>query len=483
MVVASMAFALRSGFERRSEYSYFYQALDSLPETKAIITWTENQPVGRELRENNRSDIATKITESWQAYALAMETNTENYLRDYLTGTALDRSLHVINSGEAKGSNMVMMGVKVDPLLFHLDGSIFQFQSDEAVFARYIIDKEKLVSYSLSDDCILDNYYIRQSGWKLANHELRCSKPISLQPKTIQPWEMPRLKGINYYPKNSPWSFFWRDYDPEIISSDILRMKSLNVNAIRIFLTYDAFLDKNTNEIAISNLEDFFDQTQKAGIFVVPTLFDLRGDLSSWTWLADRYYLDVVLPVLQEANNIAYIDLKNEPDIDQEYQNPALVEAWAKTIIGVSRKIAPELRYSMGWAKAENALKLKDSFDVISYHEYGGLEASAANYQRVKNAANGKPVIVSEIGATSYDFVFSQPSNQKKQAREVNGRINQYKNSDGVFIWTLYDFPSLDPEAVSGSFWHQGIQKKFGLYDEFENEKPAAKVFRDWSFE
>lgn len=474
-----IAIIAQSMSDRHTEYSYFYEALDELPETHEIVTWTDDQPKGRTLEENNKYDLALKITESWEAYALAMDKGNSNVLKDYFATTALERSTWVLESDPERRANMVMMGMTVDPQVYHLDGSLFQFRSDDAVYVRYLIDGERLSAFSLTKDCILTNLILRQSGWKIANHERDCSEDLPIRPSTL-PWDLPPLKGINYYPKNSPWSGFWKDYDKAIIAEDIEKITDLGANSVRIFLNVDDFTRSDSAKRSIENLENFLEQTQDASIYVIPTLFDFRGDLSPHTWPADRYYLDRVLPILASASNVAYVDLKNEIDLDEGYQNPALVEAWIRTIIGVARDIAPELKYSIGWSNAENATRYASLLDVISYHEYGDAKDSKLNFERVKIAANSKPVIVSEIGETSYDLTLGMPSNLKKQAKHLQTRLDQLSASDGVLVWSLYDYPDLDPKAVSGSFWHKGIQKNFGLFNKFDQIKPAAQVFKEW---
>ncbi len=468
-------------FQNHAKYDYFYEALDALPETLDIVQWTEAQPRGREIADNNRVDFATKITESWQAYAMAMSEGNANYLKDYFASVALERTLYVLESEQTKGANMVMMGMTVEPEVFHIDGSLFQFSADTALFARYMIENDELTAYSFSEDCILSNMIIRQSGWKTSHFERRCSQSVS-NALTAPEWDLPKLKGVNYYPKNSPWTFFWQDYNTSITGRDLRMIKRMKANAVRIFLPFETFTNPITSEDARENLENFLEQTQKQELWVIPTLFDFRGELAPWTWSSDRYYLDQVLPVLQAAENIAYVDLKNELDLDDRYQSPALVEAWVRTITALARRLAPDLRYSIGWSNAENAMRYADWLDVISYHDYEGIRGMQARLDKVQSQAGDKPVIVSEIGVSSYDLAIGLPSNEKKQGRELGLRLDQMRNSEGVMVWTLYDFPLLDDKAIAGSFWNKGIQKNFGLLDKFENQKLAAQVFQEWSY-
>ncbi len=481
LAITGIALLIQSLSEHQIKYNYFYEALDELPETKAVIRWKNTQPQGRVLEDNNLNDFGEKLTEAWKAYAMAMHTGNKNLLKDYFASTALERTQHVLVSDPDRKTNMVMMGMTVEPQLFHFDGSFFQFRSDDAIFSRYLIEGKRLIAFTLTKDCVLTNLVVRQSGWKIANHERDCSNKLSRESEA-PPWDLPPLKGVNYYPAHSPWNAFWRDYDANQTYVDLQIIKELKVNSVRIFLPRNIFIDSQTFHNALENLEDFIKQSADHDIYVIPTLFDFRGELTPQSWIEDRYYLDQVLPLLARYSNIAYVDLKNEFDLDGDYQNPAIMEAWLRTIVGVSRDIAPELRYSVGWSNAQNALKFAELFDVISYHDYAAIKDSESNLHAIQNEAGGKPVIISEIGKSSYEIFFGLPSSPNKQAQKLIQRLEAFKNSDGVLVWSLYDFPTLDPEAVSGSFFNKGQQRNFGLFNANQKPKPSANVYKEWSF-
>lgn len=465
--------------QNSTKFDYFYEALDELPETRSTVKWTDVEPEGRAWTQNDEIAADIKITEAWQAFAKAMETKNASHLLGYFTSTALTRAEYVTNTQGGGDNNMVMLSQTATPLLHHLDGSFLQYESENTLSVRYRIEDEKIAFYEFARECTRTNLAIKSTGWRIADHERFCYETLTPAPREIP--KLPKLKGINYYPKNTPWTAFWRDFEPLQIITDFKRMDSLNINSIRIFLTNDEFykdLDKN-----LTNLKWFLRVAEFYDIYVIPVLFDFRGELSPWTWSGDYAYLEEILPVFEEAPNIAYVDLKNELDLDLAYQNPAIVGVWAKTMLDAARTIAPSLAYSYGWSSADAAMSLIDEVDIVSYHEYNPMDATVENFNKLKARAKGKPIIVSEIAATSFDLALGIPGNPEKQAEALSNRLSQLGDSDGVLIWTLYDFPSLDEKAVGGSFWHKGIQKHLGLFDKFEIEKPAAEYFRKWSFE
>ena len=52
------------------------------------------------------------------------------------------------------------------------------------------------------------------------------------------------------------------------------------------------------------------------------------------------------------------------------------------------------------------------------------------------------------------------------------------EKADGLFVWTLYDFPNVDATAVGGSPWVKRLQARFGLFTADGTAKPAAEVVR-----
>jgi endo-1,4-beta-mannosidase len=98
----------------------------------------------------------------------------------------------------------------------------------------------------------------------------------------------------------------------------------------------------------------------------------------------------------------------------------------------------------------------------------------------VRRIAAGKPVVVSEIGQTSFGAFRAFPSSEQTQAEELDTRLAALDGADGVLVWTLHDFDRVDAAAVGASPWAQRLQAAFGLIRADGSEKPAAGAFRAW---
>jgi len=147
-------------------------------------------------------------------------------------------------------------------------------------------------------------------------------------------------------------------------------------------------------------------------------------------------------------------------------------------MISFSKSIAPDLAVSIGWSSAPNALELLEYVDVVSFHDYDRIGGLPDRLAQIRGAADGKPVIISEIGNTSYTLAMNYPGSPEKQAENLRIRLAASVDADGVLIWTLYDFTKVDSSAIGSSPWAQRLQASYGLYSGDGVEKPAAGVVR-----
>ena len=133
-----------------------------------------------------------------------------------------------------------------------------------------------------------------------------------------------------------------------------------------------------------------------------------------------------------------------------------------------------------GGAVNLEALTLADELDVLSYHDYAAPGGASARLQAVREGAGGKPVMITEIGESSFGAMAGWPGSPRKQAVRLDARFAELAGADGVFVWTLNDFPEPDRAAVGGSFWVRKLQARFGLFDPEGRPKPAADTVAEF---
>ena len=467
-----MARSFAAALERPRLYDYFDEALAGLPVTIPAITWlAAAAPLDRPFEANDAITIGLRLTEAWAAHANALAIGVIDYLPDHFSGVALERA--TLSVAEP-GARMVVLHQIARPTFFHTDGSVMQVAA-KALTVRFLLNDGQLGAFRITIDSTITTLLNEAAGWRIFSYERQAAS--ELPPERVHV-DVLRLRGINYYPANAPWSRFWPEFDRSAVARDFALVRSLGGNVVRVFLHRSAFLDPAGAKRDIANLKALLDDADVAGLSVVPTLFDMRNGFEPGQWANDYLWLQNVLPVLAAAPNVAFVDLKNEPNLDYDSHGKGLVQAWLRTMAAVSRYIAPDLSLTIGWSNAASAGDLVDQVDIVSYHDFLAPEGTADRVDDVRKVSQGKPVYVTEVGASSWSMALGLPNSLASQARALKERLAGVAEADGVFVWTLHDFPDPDAIAIGASPWRRGLQSAFGLIAPDGSEKPAAAVVR-----
>lgn len=465
--------ALSKATERTVIHQYISDALDALGERPNHVIW---QPpiadLARPVTPGDEGLIGRVMTEAWSALAIAQSTGNAAILRDSFSGVAQERAEQSVKDA-AFGGQMVVLAQEARPQFYHLDGSVFQAEVSMLV-ARYLAEGDSLSHVELVEDRAVTTLMNETNGWRVYAHERYAATPITA---TNPGWSSGPEAGLNYYPAETPWRDFWPAFDENIIARDFERIRALGGTGVRFFLTDAYFADVETQQDALNRLSTFLFLAENAGLTVMPTLFDLKSTFDPAGWGRDRATLQAVLPVLAASPSVTLLDIKNEPDLDFEAHGRPEILAWLSTMIALSRAEAPDLPVTIGWSSSDAALELYDLVDVVSYHDYADIGSAASRLAEVQSGTD-RPVMVTEIGVSSYEIARGIPGSEQGQAEDLTARLEALAEADGLYVWTLYDFPQVDASAVGRSPWVQNMQGRFGLLTADGEEKPAALAVR-----
>ncbi|MHA6263523.1 glycoside hydrolase 5 family protein [Arenibacterium sp. CAU 1754] len=451
-------------------YDYFDEALLTGRKAPNAVNWQAAEvPLVRDFNPFDEDKIGQAISEAWTGFAAAQDTGKTGALPDYFSGVALERARLASAAAHEAGTRLATLSLTGTPAFYHLDGSLFQARF-ETLNIRFAEDIDTLLTFHATIDTSVTTLMNESSGWRVYSHERIAAQTVSHDPVRVP--EM-RLTGINYYPALTPWREFWASFDLAVIEADFDKVKSLGGNSVRVFLPRDDFLETD-KERHLDNLNALLEAAAARGLSVVPTLFDLKSNYALAGWSNDAIYLRSVLPVLAGHRAVAFVDLKNEPDLDFATHGRARVEAWVRSMALVTRQLAPHLPLTIGWSASGHAHVAADTLDLITYHDYAPIDGAADRLTQVKRIAGDKPVMITEIGESSWSLVAGSPGSPRKQARLIADRMDALAAADGLFVWTLHDFPDPDPAAIGNSPWVRGKQSEFGLFAENGTAKPAA---------
>jgi hypothetical protein len=285
--------------------------------------------------------------------------------------------------------------------------------------------------------------------------------------------------GLNYYPAAASWKDFWTNFPLAEIRSDLETAQGLSVNSVRIFLNHEYFNAAESQEDGLAKLAIFLDLCREKNINVLVTLFDLRPNYTLSNWAADIDHIDSILGVVGGHEAILGIDIKNQPDLDFENWGEGVVEGWLTVMAQHIQTSYPDLAVTAGWSKAQNAARLTDVFDVVTYHEYQNPKGFADRLKSVARAAGDKPVMITELGATVWKPPFITKLGEKSQASRLRRQLSQAAGVNGLYVWTLHDFDEVGREIVGPLPWRRAQQKHYGLMRPDGSERPAAHVLRE----
>lgn len=479
-VSVTLLVAASHGFERGHARNVYYDYLDqALLAPKAVnndVAWSSAETrLARPFTPVDERNIGKAISEAWGAFAVAQDIGETAILPDYFTGVALERARVAAAQGHAAGTAMVVLQTKGRPEFYHLDGSVFQARL-QSLGVRFAANEDGLPLFHATRDTTITTLMNESSGWRVFSHERLSAEPLTETIRTIPDM---RLAGVNYYPAQTPWRAFWREFEADVIAADFDRIAALGGNAVRVFLPREPFLGQGF-EGHRDNLVRLLDMASERDLRVIPTLFDLKGGYALAAWSDDATYLGNVLGIVASHDAVAFVDIKNEPDLDFEAHGKARVEAWLRTMILLCRDMAPALAVTVGWSAAEHAPVVAEHLDLITYHEYQPMAGTAQRLAEVRAIAGDKPVMITEIGESTWSAFAGWPGSPSNQAADLSARLMALAEAEGVFVWTLHDFPNPDPLAVGSKPWVRKTQSEFGLFDNTGTAKPAAKTVADW---
>jgi hypothetical protein len=457
-----------------------------------LVEWDSAQPEGRNLEEPDKN----KITQDY----IAADFFYQNYLNKgdsaalpfYFTEQQLEKIKAYKESLSALGQSVSTTAIshKITPKLFSEDGTLIAFEDKQVAYLRAKVGDQYFPSLdtSLVDVLIIleDNYWkIRQRKRLLlkkkdiiTTQHKRPESRIEIKGETFafegKPW---LAKGINYYPARSPWQQFWEEFDTATVAQDFQLIASGRFNTVRIFIPYQQFGGASVKDEYLVRLAKLLEIAENKDLKIIITLFDFFLGYQVKDWTHSFRQASVLVQRFKDHPAILAWDIKNEPDLDFENFGDYEVMEWLRVMALHIKSIAPNAMLTVGWSDAEHINVLKENLDILSFHFYG----NPTELETILKQDYGKPLFLQEAGAHSFDpWWYPLARNQIEQQKyisEIGDLLIQ--NPVSFAWWTLYDFKKVPSNVAGSGIITKGIQKNFGLRENFASPKPAWKVAVD----
>lgn len=238
------------------------------------------------------------------------------------------------------------------------------------------------------------------------------------------------IRGANYCAAGGHHLEHWLHYDPQETERDLDYAIRINLNQVRVFLSYAAY---TTNQEAFrTNLIHLARACQARGIGLMPVVMTSSQMINeSAPYPLSRAWAEDLLSAIGHEPALAFWDVFNEPDYPPDSTNHLARIAHARVMAALFRELdtrRPRTPVTIGFAFEEPMEQNADVVDVLSFHDYrptregirSNIVSALAFAARVK-----KPVINTEIGCTA-------------RANPYDVVIQEYANAHvGFYIWEL----------------------------------------------
>lgn len=239
--------------------------------------------------------------------------------------------------------------------------------------------------------------------------------PLAAQRRV--PKDLSGVRGFNYESAEVRGNVDqWLQYNPAVIERDLDYAKRLQLNQVRVWVTYRAW--EKDKETLKKNLIHFVRAAHARGIGVMPTMaykFDEWKDKSAWD-NARPFAADLVAAIGKEPG-LEFWDVENEPEccLLPPNADKRLRMEHAMYMAKIFHELDPVTPVTIGATFADNMIEMGDAVDVLSFHDYSPTRAQVrANIEKAKTYAAkvGKPLVNSEMAciarANPYDVTLQE---------------------------------------------------------------------------
>ncbi len=243
------------------------------------------------------------------------------------------------------------------------------------------------------------------------------------------PKDLAKVRGANYRGANAKdTTDYWLHYSPAETERDLDYARRLNLNQIRVFISYEAW---TADKPALRrNLTHLMRAARERGLGVMPVVGNTEQMImeDSARPLAREWAADLVKTIGQEPA-LAFWDVSNEPDYPPTPDSRVRRRfELARYMAGVFHELDKKTPVTIGFAFVPGMEELADAVDVLSFHDYMQNRAVIrANIARAKAFAAkvGKPVFNTEIGCVG-------------RANPYDVTLEEHRNAGvGWYIWEL----------------------------------------------
>ncbi|MEO9661611.1 MAG: cellulase family glycosylhydrolase [Maribacter dokdonensis] len=449
---------------------------------KPNLDWVSLDNPGRPMEKQALAEITNDYMNAWHVRNIAYKKNDRYGIEDFYTDSARVRLYDNIDLNKKNNHWYKRTTLNHNSALdfYTADGTMVVFKDYNVEEYQEIYEGETLLLTERDTTSYQVMMLLEDGFWRI-RHLKEIPSPVDsmpIEPRNIddQLKKINQIKGINYYPKDSPWDTFGKKFNDTIIEQDFKIIQDMGLNTIRIFIQYEDFGKNKVDHKKLQLLKTLLDSAEAHNLDVLITLFDFYGDYDVSNWTLTHRHAQQIVNAVKDHPAVLGWDIKNEPDLDFESRGRLRVLNWLEQMIANIKKWDKKHPVTIGWSTPEAGIELADKVDFVSFHYYKDIEDFKTAYDTLNSAVPNKPKLLQEYGISSYKgaWNFYRGADQEGQ-KEYYSQMQQVLKENEVpyMFWTLYDFEKV-PSAVAGSLpWKTKKQHYFGCLDTLGNKKPS----------
>ena len=442
------------------------------------VDWSPLDNEGRSMDEVTLNSLENDYLDAWYVKMVAYKTNTKDIIKDYYTDNARENRFDFIDLNIKNRITIESTTLEHHPTLnfYSEDGHLAILTDTDVLEYKRVFKDEKLIFETTEKSTYKIMLLLEDGFWRIRHLVKESSENYQKENAKVASSNL-NIKGINYYPKDTPWDMFGDDFSKKTISNDFKIIRDSGLTAVRIFVQYDDFGKANVITEKLDKLKQTLDAAEENDLKVVVTLFDFYGDYSVLNWTLNMQHAKTIVSELKDHKAIIAWDIKNEPNLDFDSRGEMNVIAWLSTMIDLVKSTDPAHAVTIGWSNIQSAALLKDKVDFISFHYYEDLDKLGASIKSLKAKAPNKPLVMGEFGVSSYSGLWNPLGNSNNDQADYYEKAQKIISENEIHFmsWTLYDFINIPNEVVGGLPWRKNAQKYYGFIDDNGTKKAAFK--------
>ena len=442
------------------------------------VNWEPLQNEGRPMDNQTLNALQSNYLDAWYVKQIAYKTNKTAGIKDYYTDSARENLYSFIELNKAEDITIEATTLTHNPTLdfFSEDGQMAVITDRNVIEYKRVFKAENVILETTETSNYKIVFLLEDGFWRIRHLVKEQAETYDAKPEPISVDDL-NIKGINYYPQANPWNMFGDEFSADTISKDFKIIKDAGLNSVRLFVQYEDFGKERVNPKKLEKLKETLDLAEAHNLKVVLTLFDFYGDYSVMSWTLNQRHAETIVEAVKDHSALLAWDIKNEPNLDFESRQKAVVIAWLDNMIDLVKSVDTIHPVTIGWSNTQSASILKDKVDFISFHYYEDLENLDAAIKTMRTEIPNKPLVLQEFGISSYSGFWKPLGSSDEDQANYHKKIQEQIASHNLqfMSWTLYDFTDVPTDVVGRRPWRRNTQKRFGFIDKNGAKKASFK--------